>query len=113
MRKEIEKECIFLQDWGQLFKQCHADAPAYGFDKNYQTCVDAFQSLKGKALLFHKNEASLIAGLNNIKVRLSERNKTGLFKSYQAYAATVAMIDSIIDMLTVTDHQAAVQGCLF
>ena len=98
MRKEIQKECAFLAEWGRLFKQCHTDAPELGFLQKYQICLDAHEALQGKPLHFNTDE-EILRGLKNIITYLSNRNQKGLFKSPAAYISVVKQFESIIELL--------------
>lgn len=112
MRKEIQKECDHLKEWGMIFKQALADSCDGNAEAYYQTCVDAYEALQGRTLRFH-TEISLHQGLKNIIKIIDALSYNGHFKSYDKYISTKKMFLGICEMLEPKADLSSVQTALF
>jgi hypothetical protein len=106
MRKEIEKECRFLEDWAFKFDSLKKSELNQTLKNEYEEChltvVDAQNSLKGERMAWHTDN-TLIIDLKRVKVSFQRLAKKGFFNSPAELKKQSDMIDSIIKMLSVTE----------
>lgn len=102
MKKEIQSECEWLEKWGKTFHQAFLDNPLrVEMQTLHYACVDAYLALRGEKMKFHSDE-DLLADLGQLKKTIEMLAEKGSFNSPAIKKSHFDMIDSIIQMLSVT-----------